>query len=272
MKYAYAEGGTDIARTLPTLPKKSFPMNFIRSTFAVLLLASVAHAQEPAPQDPFQQDDELPPPPVEVVEQPDGYEYQEPQPGQPAPAQPAPYVQPGQPQPGQPQYAQPGQPQYAQPGYAPQYTPQPRLRREPYHEGMTIPPGGELIERRRTGMIISGAAVFGGMYLLTVAATASVTGGGISGGSGGEPVLYVPVVGPFIRAFHGGTIRGGRVFFVIDGLVQTVGATLLIVGLASKTRYIQYYAESDDGRRQLALSPMVGETNGLALDLRFAGF
>lgn len=252
--------------------------HFFRSTFALLLVASVAHAQEPAPQDPFEQGDELPPPPVEVVEQPAGYEYQEPQPGQPQPGQPQPaqqpYVQPGQqPAPGQPQYGQPqyAQPQYA-PGYGPQYAPQPRLRRERYYEGMTIPPGGELIERRRTGMIISGAALFGGMYLITVAATASVTGGGISGGTGGEPILYVPVVGPFIRAFYDGTIRGARVFFVVDGLVQTIGATLLVVGLASKNRYIQYYAESEDGRRQLALSPMVGETNGLSLDLRFAGF
>ena len=163
-------------------------------------------------------------------------------PQQPIPAQPAPaaapppaappaYAQPPQVDPG---YAQPGQPGY-------QWRAQPMEMR--YVEGRPIPPGYHVETRLRRGLVVSGPIIFGVPYLLSmsVAASSKYTP---------DRWLYAPVVGPFVNlatrsddcnpnttSGSGTTVvcsgeSGTRFFLMLDGLMQTAGATLLILGVA----------------------------------------
>lgn len=120
------------------------------------------------------------------------------------------------------------------PGYA--YAPPPGYQYRPlvngpetlpYQDGYPIPDGYRPGTRRRTGLIIAGAATFGAVYALNVL-------GASAGGDNGA--LFVPVVGPFIELGHLNasplTPLAG-IFLVLDGLAQTAGVAMLIGGIAS---------------------------------------
>ena len=112
-----------------------------------------------------------------------------------------------------------------------------------YVEGKPIPPGYHIETRVRRGLVVSGPIIFGVPYLLSMSVAAS---------SKYEPDrwLYAPVFGPFINlasrsdecnpntsSSTSGTITctadsSTRFFLMLDGLMQTAGATMLILGLA----------------------------------------
>jgi hypothetical protein len=163
---------------------------------------------------------------------------------QPAPAVPA---QAAPPQAAPPQYGPAPQAEpppgwgAQQPGYAPAWRSQPIEMR--YVEGRPIPPGYHLETRVRRGLVVSGPIIFGVPYLLSMSVAAS---------SKYEPDrwLYAPVFGPFVNLATreddcnpnttSGTSTtvicngesGTRFFLMLDGLMQTAGATLLVLGLA----------------------------------------
>jgi hypothetical protein len=112
-----------------------------------------------------------------------------------------------------------------------------------YVEGKPIPPGYHVETRVRKGLVVSGPIIFGVPYLLSMSVAAS---------SKYEPDrwLYAPVFGPFVNLASRSdecnpngtgststtvTCAGDsstRFFLMLDGLMQTAGATLLILGLA----------------------------------------
>jgi hypothetical protein len=112
-----------------------------------------------------------------------------------------------------------------------------------YVEGRPIPPGYHVETRHRRGLVVSGPIIFGVPYLLSmsVAASSKYTP---------DRWLYAPVVGPFVNlatrsddcnpnttSGNSTTVvcsgeSGTRFFLMLDGLMQTAGATLLILGLA----------------------------------------
>lgn len=210
------------------------------------LIVSPAVAQDTAaeaPQDVFI---------VEPEAQPatqDGYPTQQPQ---GYPAQPA--TQPAA-QPGAPVYAQPYQ--QPQPAYAPQQPLQGRRLRAPYVEGAPMPPGGVLIERRRTGLIVSGAVMFGVPWITTL----------LTGVAFEEGAVGIPVIGPLL--YLGIGERAADTMLVVDSLLQAGGLTMFILGMVVKRRYVEYYGENDTDGRQWSLRPQLGTTNGLQLDMRF---
>lgn len=224
---------------------KSFLCLMAGITF-VVAPAAAQDGQE-APQDVFVVDAE-----VQAAEPaPDGYPAQQQPAQQGYPAQPQGY-QPA-PQPGAPVYAQPYQQQ--QPQYAPQPN-QGRRLRAPYIEGAPMPPGGVLVERRRTGLIISGAIMFGAPWITTLLAGVSLE----------EGLVGIPVIGPLLYLGRG--YRAADTMLVLDTLLQGTGLTLFVLGMVMKRRYVEYYAQDDDGR-QWSLLPQIGTTNGLQLDMRF---
>ena len=194
--------------------------------------ADDAEAQQAA--DPFAPDVEpgtgeaLPPPTV-----PDGY-------GGP----PAPQAQP---------YPQQTQPAHGQPGYP---APRRRAQRVPYVEGMEIPEGARLVEKRRTGMVIAGAAMFGASYALSISLYAE--------SYSFSAWMIVPVIGPFVEAGGDSFTSGDRFILVLDGLVQAAGLTLFIAGLVAKKRYVEVWTGNEPG---WMLAPRVGPGGG-GLDLR----
>jgi hypothetical protein len=129
------------------------------------------------------------------------------------------------------------------PGAAPGWGWGPRAMPEqlPYRDGEQAPPGYHLETGVRKGLVIAGASMFGAGYGISIAVAASTEGDETA------MPLYVPVVGPFIVAAqvdYGGQLGGLSVMFigvplVIDGLVQTAGATMLIAGVAAKRKYYE---------------------------------
>ena len=167
----------------------------------------------------------------------------------------------GQQPPPQQGYAQPAQPGYGQPVYpgTVQQRP-PRLQRMPYRQGMEIPPGGRVVAKRRTGLLISGAAMFGISYATSITLYLDIIAF--------REWMLVPVIGPFVEIGNDDITSGGRLLLAIDGLVQTTGLTLFILGLVSKRHFVEYYAElNEPGWR---VRPRLGATGGgLDLSARF---
>lgn len=169
-----------------------------------------------------------PPPRVEEAQAPPA--AVQPLPSSPPPGYPPPgYAPPGYPPQGYPppEYAPPG---YPPPGYAPPpyYVP---LVAGPaqldFNEGDPVQPGYHLEKQKRRGFMVGGGVTFGSLYFL------SILGGSI-GGVGSDKSsdanwLFVPFVGPFVAA---GPAHGSdRTFLIIDGLLQTGGATLFALGI-----------------------------------------
>lgn len=230
--------------------------------------AAPAHAQDPFADedDPFEEETEetapadsgeqsgetIPPPTV-----PEGYGSQPQQGGaQPAPGAPGQQQQPGYGQQQQQQgYGQ--QPGYAQDGYPMQAQQRPpRLQRIPYREGMQVPEGGRIIERRKLGLIIAGGAMFLVSYGIAVSLYVDLTF--FSG------AMLIPFVGPIIETRQDDLLALDRMLLVVDGLVQIAGFTLLTLGLVKKTKLIEYYGLNERG---WTVTPRAG-ARGAGLDLR----
>jgi hypothetical protein len=119
----------------------------------------------------------------------------------------------------------------------------------PYEEGRPPPPGYRLVERPRSGLITSGLIITGVAWGISVTAAA---GNDFEDGTG---FLVLPVVGPWLTIAArrtencvdtaSGTIceasnSSARAALVLDGLVQTTGAVLFVIGVSStKKRYLR---------------------------------
>jgi hypothetical protein len=194
----------------------------------------------------------------------------------PAPQAPAPPVSalpaaPAQPPPGYP-YQYPPPP----PGYGYQYPPPPPgyaypgyayARRPPEsvpYQGGPIPAGYHLEERPRKGLIISGALLTGVPWAIGLAGVSSANFPNSSGW------LVVPALGPWLTlaarhdstcnyndgsdvCFDDGLNALARTALVIDGLAQTAGAVLFIIGVSSKN---QVLARDFTGHLQLTPAPI----------------
>lgn len=213
--------------------------------------------------------DELAPPPtpateIVVVEQPSS---QDPPEAQPQPqAQPAGSSQPpatspfapegyGQPQPAQPQ-PQPAPvyaPQQQQQPYAQQYR-RPRRLRLAYREGMEVPPNAEVVERRKSGLWITGMAVFLGTYLTSVT-VASI--------DDELRPFYAPFIGPIIWQIRDGFSDTAALTIVLS-LAQTAGIVLFALGMRKRT-YVEYWATTPRGRHVAVLPQVDRHQLGLSL-------
>lgn len=170
----------------------------------------------------------------------------------PAPVQTQPYPQ-AQPYPQQP-YAQPYQP-YADPMAQPY---QGRRRLERLGRDEPVPPGVEVIERRRLVLSFVGAGIFAGSYLLPAVVI-------MDSGSDSRRV-FVPVVGALLEQAHSDYLFGNWGLAVLDAGVQAIGLTLFALGMR-RQRYAVYYVDTARGRT-LAFTPGAGP-RGLSLHMAF---
>lgn len=168
----------------------------------------------------------------------------------------------GQPQQGygqpQPYYGQPQQP-YAQPQpYAQQPQPQPRT-----------------VTRPQIGLIVSGAVMLGVSWLIHGAVVSPFAGWSIDRGyqAGWESFRglgLIPVAGPWIQLATkptGFSEDGWAPYLVLDGLLQTAGLVMLVLGATIQTEHTVYAALEESG---FAILPTAGEDGaGLAAFGRF---
>jgi hypothetical protein len=114
-----------------------------------------------------------------------------------------------------------------------------------YVEGQPVPAGYHVETRPRKGLVVSGAIVFGSLYVIS----ASVAG---SSKRTGDGYLLIPVLGPFVdlatrsencsyptSGYCVSTDSTERFWLTFDGIGQAAGATLLIVGLAAQERMLE---------------------------------
>jgi hypothetical protein len=144
------------------------------------------------------------------------------------------YPPPNYPQvpPGPPQ-APPGAPYQQVPGPPPAYAPQvpiawPRYIKD-WEEGQPVPYGYHPEARAKKGLVITGAVLFGVLYLLSTLVAAANDD---SYNENRYSALWIPVVGPFIQLGSSTNASGDDQIFVLDGLAQTAGVTMLVLGLA----------------------------------------
>jgi hypothetical protein len=114
----------------------------------------------------------------------------------------------------------------------------------------------------RYGLIASGLTLFGVSYLTTVIAAAAVGNRCVSnqdfalGCKTADWPIYIPVAGPFIQMGYltGPGTGAGRALLAIDGVLQTSGVILAIVGAASGKRQPVYVSKN------VQISPWAGQT------------
>ena len=193
----------------------------------------------------------------------------------PAPAAPppatgsAPY-----PYPQQSPYAYPPPPGYAPypypppPGYAPYPYPPPDYYYAPpqappppremdYEDGQQIPVGYHVESRVRRGPIIAGSIMFGITYFVNVIAAGETNGDEADW-------LYIPVIGPWVWVEKCDQANDECTFLTLHALTHTMGAALLIYGLAAPKKRL---VRDDVG---LAVHPArVGSGTGLVLSGKF---
>jgi len=126
--------------------------------------------------------------------------------------------------------------------------PTPRRERRIRAEGRSyrgdepVPAGMHLESRPRLGLIIGGAVVFGVFWILDWSSTIA----GCYGCNDAQiPVSFVPVFGPFIqlallRYRTNVSDYVAAPFLVIDGVLQGLGAGLLLGGLFSSHKVLVY--------------------------------
>jgi|KBSMisStaDraftv2_1062788.scaffolds.fasta_scaffold80894_1 hypothetical protein len=122
--------------------------------------------------------------------------------------------------------------QTTQPAYVPQSVALsgPRFIKD-WEEGQPIPYGYHEETRVRKGVVISGAVVFGVLYLYN-AFFASI-GEDASSATGNENKLgwlYLPVLGPFLEMSETSSSTA-HFLLVLDGVAQGVGVTMVISAL-----------------------------------------
>lgn len=117
--------------------------------------------------------------------------------------------------------------------------PRRRATEQPYEEGDPVPPGYVVRDRPRRGLIIAGSIVTGVPWAFSVTAAAASDYENKTG------FLLVPGIGPWLMLLAGGASdrdcegsdvcsgsrAGVRAVLVFDGLVQSAGATMFVVGL-----------------------------------------
>jgi hypothetical protein len=115
----------------------------------------------------------------------------------------------------------------------------------PYHEGSPIPAGYRVVEKTRTGFVIAGALTLGIPYVIGLSAVST------HDSNNGANWLLVPAIGPWLAIaarrhvckYEAGSISVNdpvecttdalaTTGLVFDGIVQTAGATLLVIGFA----------------------------------------
>lgn len=129
----------------------------------------------------------------------------------------------------------PGQPTGYAPGQA--YTYPPRRSRHVrirYREGMEVPEGAALVERRKRGLLIAGIAAFAASY-----GTSAI----LASYDPDSAILAVPFAGPLIwqAQFGNSDTAAGAAFLSI---AQAAGVVLFALGLRKRT-YIEYWTAGD---------------------------
>ncbi len=113
------------------------------------------------------------------------------------------------------------------------------------------PYGTHVEQRPRTGMIVGGSVLLGTLWIIT---WTSSWAGCYQCEQGTVITSFIPVLGPFIEAgiVSSGGANGAAPFLVADGLLQGLGAGLIVAGYMLKRDVLVY----DVGPLRATLTPI----------------
>ena len=117
-----------------------------------------------------------------------------------------------------------------------------------------------VVRRRSPGLIIAGSILLGGAYTASAAGAAYVYRESPSRGEKYYP-LYIPLAGPFIAMETSRARNQETVLLALDGVTQSAGLTLLIVGLVKRSVVVS-------SQQPLHVYPLVGAVRGLGMTWR----
>lgn len=147
----------------------------------------------------------------------------------------------------------------------------------PYTEGQPVPQGYHVAEEGNTALVAVGAPLFGGLYLITLMAGTVGYDEADQDQENAYPgqtfdadenpdnwiPLFFPIAGPFIAM---GTLEPrapAYIPLILDGLGQTAGLVMFIVGLAVKDKVL---VRNDVAKPKIEVAPLVGANgSGVAL-------
>jgi hypothetical protein len=155
------------------------------------------------------------------------------------------------------------------PGYYPPAQEPPRFDSTKWKEGDRVPQGYHVEERVRRGMVIAGAITLGVPYVIGLSFASAADFENSSGW------LAVPALGPWLmmafredqcdenEEYYSDCISDGvlRVYLTIDGLAQTAGAILLLVGIVDKKPRLV----ADDSAKIVVTPTRIGSGYGLGI-------
>jgi len=156
--------------------------------------------------------------------------------------------------------------QYPPPSYG--YAPAPEQPAEmPYLEGQPIPPGYHQDTKARTGLIAAGAAVFGGLWLVSAGVGLAyqelqddLASAVEKKSKDKEWPLVIPLAGPFITIGTAHAQQEASFLLVVDGLGQCAGVAMFIAGFAAPKQVLVY-----DGSAKVMVLPTNMGTSGAGL-------
>jgi hypothetical protein len=125
-----------------------------------------------------------------------------------------------------------------------------------WQEGDAIPSGYHRVERLRRGLIVAGAVTFGTLYLLS-SLSAAASADANQGQANPLGALWVPGIGPFIQMAQTSSATGNYVL-AIDGLAQSAGLAMLIVGLTSTKTVLVRNDLGEEEKPKIQATPIVG--------------
>lgn len=158
------------------------------------------------------------------------------------------------------------QPQNAQVWYTPRLEPAPDdVAPAQRKKATTTPPPSDaglpatqLEKRSHRGLVLAGALLFGASYAASFAFGVVLAGfQGDAGGRVSPESFWIPVAGPFVALAQAGQIEP---WVLADGLAQTAGVAMMIVGVAWKQT-----VPHTSARVMLTPARVGGSANGLAL-------
>jgi hypothetical protein len=134
-----------------------------------------------------------------------------------------------------------------------------------WRDGDPIPPGYHPEQKTRDGLAIAGGILFAVPYFFSAVVA-------VSSHNQADQSLYAPVIGPFLRIGNNDANSNvadivADVFLAMDGLAQTAGVTMLVIGTTTTKTVLV--------RNDLASMPVVvpmrfgNDGYGLGLAARF---
>lgn len=147
---------------------------------------------------------------------------------------------------------------------------QPTADRLPYRDGKPVPPGYSVDIVPRRGMIAGGAALAGGLHMISMISAIALDAEAdqvITDEQGGQRTdpefsgrytpLFIPLVGPFIAVKTSDANGTGSAILIMNGVAQVTGLSLVLSGLiATKKELVR------DDAVSFTVAPLAAEGGG----------